>query len=128
MKTIENINIYKCDFCNKELKRKHAMLNHELKCNNNPLNKKACNDGCNYLVRQEISVLFEGNYNQDPKEIKVNCFKCEKLNKLMYPYKIEKSNALKDYTETFKEQEPMPKECEFFNDGIPIEIKNLFNN
>ena len=32
MKEIKNVVVYKCDHCQKKLFRKHAMVNHEIKC------------------------------------------------------------------------------------------------
>ena len=76
------------------------MVKHESTCKNNPENYKRCLINCIYLEKLE------------------KCFKCTKLEKLMYPYSIEKSKALETYPETFEGQEPMPKECEHFNDNI----------
>jgi hypothetical protein len=125
MKTIENVTIYKCDFCKKELKRKHAMIKHEELCLNNPNNHKACINGCTHLTQAQIEVWFDNpNYNPDYSNSsegyykKVTVFKCSKLDKLMYPFSIEKSSALKNYPETFQDQEPMPKECEDFNQDL----------
>lgn len=65
MKTIENITIYKCDFCKKELKRKHAMIKHEKNCLNNPENHKACLNGCMHLERVNKEVGFDRYYYGD---------------------------------------------------------------
>ncbi len=121
MKIIENVTIYKCDFCKKELKRKHAMVNHEEKCNSNPLNFRACTNGCTFLQREIIDVDFETGYHYENGEseyskIQVNAFKCTKFDKIMYPFSIEKSMALEKYPKTFKYQEPMLKECYSFTD------------
>lgn len=127
MKTIENVTIYKCDFCKKELKRKHAMINHELKCSRNPLNFRACMNGCAFLEREVIDVDFLVGYDYENGETdyytrQINAFKCTKFDKIMYPYSIEKSNALTSYPETFEYQEPMPKECESFEEKISFEL------
>jgi len=123
MKIKENVTLYQCDFCKKELKRKHAMIEHEKFCNNNPENHKICLSGCSHLTNENIFVTYEKGYDFINSETlyedrKVNCFKCNKLDKLMYPYSIEKSIALEKYPETFEYQEPMPKECEHFNDDV----------
>jgi hypothetical protein len=117
MKTIENVTIYKCDFCKKELKRKHAMINHELKCDENPANKKACHF-CEHLETIEKEVCFEthfgyGEVDYTDKIVKV--FKCSKLDKLMFPFSIEKRGLHEKY-DTFEEQEPMPNKCESFEE------------
>ena len=53
MKIIENVTLYKCDFCPKELKRKHAMSNHEERCYKNPENDRPCLH-CQNLEQKEI--------------------------------------------------------------------------
>lgn len=120
MKTIENVTFYKCDFCKKELKRKHAMTNHEIRCNCNPLNFRACTNGCLFLEREVIDVDFISHYDYENgvsiyKTKQVNSFKCTKFDKIMYPFVIEKSNALEKYPETFENQEAMPKKCKEFS-------------
>jgi hypothetical protein len=125
MKTIENVTIYKCDFCKKELKRKHAMENHEENCLSNPKNNRACLNGCIYLERVEKEVPFEYYYHPDygseNSMKKVSVFRCSKFDKLMYPFSIErKKDMLEKYPETFEEQEAMPKECNQFSDLCSI--------
>lgn len=121
MKTIENVTLYKCDFCKKELKRKHAMENHEKKCSNNPINSKACYS-CVFLEEAKTNVSWVRHYDHGEGtsyfEKEVKCFKCTKLDKLMYSANIEKGSALIRYPETFENQEAMPKECEDFDDGF----------
>lgn len=53
MQTIKNVTIYRCDFCKKELKRKHAMSNHEERCYRNPINDRPCLH-CPNLEQKEI--------------------------------------------------------------------------
>lgn len=123
MKTIENITIYKCDFCKKELKRKYAMELHEKLCNNNPENHKKCLSGCNYLETEIIDIDYETYYDhengeQQYKTERKTVFKCTKLNKLMYPYSIEKKDLPNRFPNSYDMQEPMPKECDEFNNDI----------
>lgn len=122
MKTIENVTIYKCDFCKKELKRKHSMILHEENCINNPQNYRACMNGCKFLERDKIDIDYETYYDYETEEqhyrnIEVNSFRCSKFDKIMYPFKIEKSNALKKYPKTFEFQESMPKQCDSFDNS-----------
>lgn len=118
MKTIENVTLYKCDFCKKELKRKHAMIKHERLCERNPENAKVCHF-CEHLETIEKQVWFDNPYyhpdhtNDDGEYKKVKVFRCKKLDKLMFPFSIEKRELHKKY-ETFSEQEPMPILCEHF--------------
>ena len=120
MITLENVTIYRCDFCAKELKRKHAMLKHEEFCKHNPKNIKACH-WCNHLETIDKEVFFENkNYHQDydnnEGEWKVKkVFRCKKFDILMFPFSIEKKGLHKEYT-TFEDQEPMPNECNDFEE------------
>lgn len=119
MKTIENVTIYKCDFCKKELKRKHAMVNHEIICYHNPINKKACY-GCAYLTKKKVFVSFEKHYNPeygtDYVDEEKEVFQCTKFGKLMFPWSIERK-GLQNIWSTFEDQEAMPKSCDGFYDG-----------
>jgi hypothetical protein len=114
MKTIENITIYKCDFCSKELKKKHAMISHEEKCDKNPKNCKHCHF-CEHLSKVKKMVWFELYYGKG-KDKEVEVFKCDKLDKFMYPYSIEKRDLPNIYPDTFGDQEPMPNKCDSFQE------------
>jgi len=125
MKTIENVTIYKCDFCKKELKRKHAMVKHEELCSNNPNNHKECMNGCARLTQEEIEVWFDNPYyhpdysnSSEGDYKKVTVFKCTKLDKLMYPFSIERRNIVNEHPSTFENQEPIPKECDSFSNNV----------
>ena len=116
MKVVENVTIYKCDFCKKELKRKYAMIKHEELCNHNPKNSKKCHF-CEHLETIEKEVYFEthsgyGEVDYIDKIVKV--FKCSKLDKLMFPFSIEKRGLHEKYPSTFEDQEPMPNKCNDF--------------
>ncbi|HEY5588563.1 MAG TPA: hypothetical protein VIK86_06375 [Candidatus Paceibacterota bacterium] len=114
MKTIENVTIYKCDFCKKELKRKHAMIKHEDLCNNNPKNFKACN-GCVHCELVETSWFTDETDYMTPREVKSNKLHCKKLDIFMFPFKVEKKGYHLKY-DTFDGQVPMPNKCEFQED------------
>lgn len=115
MHIIENVTIYKCEYCRKESKNKGAMTRHENKCKNNPKNHKACIGGCSYLKYKEVEVCFEERgLNVANKYVKINIPYCTKLDKLMFPYSIERKNLHKKYS-TFDGQEPMPHKCDHFN-------------
>ncbi len=120
MKTIENVTIYKCDFCKKELKRKHAMSKHENLCNCNPVNFKACTNGCVFLEKEKVTLHFEVGHSEDGVEYseqEKEVFKCTKFDKLMYPFSIERRDLPNKYPSTFEEQEAMPKECDSFKNN-----------
>jgi hypothetical protein len=119
MKIKENITLYKCDFCKKELKRKHAMENHESLCLRNPINFRPCYS-CPMLIKKETSVYYD-HYDGSESERKVNLLYCEYKKHFLYTPKNEaKKNAFElgdDYNE------PMPKECDFEpNNTFPWDI------
>lgn len=120
MKIKENTTIYQCEFCKKIMFRKGLMEKHETWCYSNPNNSRACN-GCVFLeeievkysysvptVGENLGVIFDGA--QVEKTTKG--FYCKKLDKHLYPFKVEKLGLLDKYPETFEDKEPMPKECD----------------
>ena len=113
MIVIENVTLYKCEFCKKELKLKHAMEKHEKTCERSPDIEKACYE-CQHLESVEKMVWFEGYYGDDGTEKKVNVFHCKKIDKLMFPYSIEKRDLHNRFPETYEDQEPMPNKCNDF--------------
>lgn len=114
MKIIENVVVYKCEYCDKKLFRKNAMINHEAKCSRNPLNIRACFD-C--AMCEKVNIKYE-------PEPQIYCgglsestaFKCLSKNTYMYPPKIEFSEkGIPDYVEFNGEeiiQDKMPISCE----------------
>jgi len=127
MKIIENITIYKCDFCRKKLERNHAMEKHENTCVLNPKNKKECNKGCIHLSMVDIKIPFNRGYDdingEERQEFeKKSVFKCSKFDKLMYPYKIESKNLPYKYPDTYEGQVAMPKDCDGFWDGLFFDV------
>jgi len=104
----DNITLYVCEHCARKMFRKHSMVNHEEKCDKNPKNVKAC-FGCVHLTTEEVE--YEVEYYDGSDGRKSGCFKCEKLNKIMYSWKAEKLNLPEKYPETFDEQKPMPNTC-----------------
>jgi hypothetical protein len=107
MKTKENVTVYSCDFCVKKLFRKHAMIKHEKFCESNPINKNACSD-CRFLKEDRVEVGTNGD-----QEVYRKGFLCAKKNINIYPIKVEKLGLPERYPDTFEDQEPMPKDCDF---------------
>lgn len=99
--------IHYCEFkpCKKKNYSKKVMEKHEAICFFNPANKVACN-GCKHLEPTKIDLDFKDDSRQ------VNGFYCTKKQICVYPKKAER--LVLKYPETFEEQIPMPKECEFF--------------
>lgn len=110
----KDVTVYICDHCKKKLFRKHAMVNHELLCDKNPINKKAC-FGCIYLDTEEIEVQTGSDYDGEPNYRTSGCFNCKKLEKLMYSWNAEKRGLPNAYPEDFEEQKNMPNECRHFS-------------
>jgi len=119
MKTIENVTIYKCDFCKKELKRKHAMVKHEVICSKNPLNIRPCMN-CAHLITKGIKVnTGMSNDYTDDIYIDFNAPFCEKFAKFLILPKLEHKKGNWDIISVLHngedvEQEFMPKECDSF--------------
>jgi len=91
------------------------MSNHEELCNSNPKNFRACSM-CQYIQEEEIT--YDVDMWDGISQRKSNCFRCTKLEKLLYPFKVEKMDLLNKYPETFDGQEPMPKECKYYKNRI----------
>ncbi len=114
----ENVTIYSCEFCKKKMFVKHAMVNHEKWCGNNPENYKACH-GCIHLEEKEVEYCVR-TYTSDGDvyytDKKTTGFVCAKLGKELYPFSAEKLKLPEKYPETFEDKEPMPKDCEHYED------------
>lgn len=131
MKVKNNVTVYQCDFCNKKLFRKNAMVNHEIKCSKNPKNIRACFDCVHCEV---VNILFESDvqtYNDDDDTlIESKTFKCNKKNIFMFPPKLEyRENGVPSYVEYKGDeimQEKMPLICEVKDSQTEL-FKIIFN-
>lgn len=108
----KNITLYICEHCKKKMFVKRAMENHEFWCGSNPKNYKKCNQ-CKFL-QETTNTYWIDSKNEETIEVTAKSFRCTKLDKIMYPLIIEKKKSYLKYPETFKGQEPMPNECEYF--------------
>jgi len=119
MKTIENVTIYKCDFCSKELKRKHAMEKHEQQCNCNPINLRPCLNNCQYLERKPVvlGIGREDHITREEITKEYNGFFCSLKNQyLVHPKAEHKNDFIKseptyDINDNEIFQDSMPKDC-----------------
>jgi len=130
MKIKENITLYCCGFCRKELKVKHAMAKHESNCVRNPKNIKPCMD-CAFMEREERDVEFITSYHGFDGETmyqtkNVSAFRCRKFEKTMFPFQIERKELHIKFPETYEDQEPMPNECAEWK--YEFDEPNAFNN
>lgn len=85
---IHNKPTYKCDYCNKLYQIRAACEKHEVKCNSNPENFRACGD-CKFCEKVEEKFyidMFDGEH-----ETKVKVFKCTAKNIFIHPPKVERS-------------------------------------
>lgn len=122
MKEIKNVTLYKCDFCKKELKRKHAMVNHELSCSQNPINHRACLNFCIHLEQKSIEYDSGRLEYEDGEPIFKDgkAFFCKKHNKFLLHPKVEGEQLLEWVWHKKEEvqQHNMPITCEDFCDDI----------
>lgn len=101
---IETKEIYKCEHCRKLYQRPVACKVHEIKCNKNPDNDRACLD-CLHSIKKSVEAypnIGEGIFTME-------VVFCEKKNTGIYPIQTEhKGNyvELVDYL-----NKPMPKTC-----------------
>ncbi|MFD2922028.1 hypothetical protein ACFS6H_20070 [Terrimonas rubra] len=129
MKIRNNITVYACEHCNKKMFVRHAMERHEKWCNKNLDNFRACHD-CKFLDRINIDYSYSAatidpiSFGVIPDsrlvEKQTKGFFCSKIQKKIYPLLAEKRGLVDMYPETFEDQEPMRKECEFFDNDFSI--------
>lgn len=112
MKIKENVTLYICEHCKRKMQIKNAMINHEEHCSRNPKNISACS-GCIFL-KEETADIYYQNFDGESHQT-VMAFKCEKLEKRLYPYKVVRKGLLEKYPESFEGQELMPNKCEHYN-------------
>lgn len=116
MKEKHNVTLYSCDFCNRKMQIKKAMIRHEKVCTKNPENYIACSD-CKHCEATTKQFHYQNHYYGDCyKEVK--SFKCNALDKIMYPPKIEKTVI--DFPENFEDEIVMPSKCEYQNSNLPF--------
>lgn len=89
--------VYRCEYCNRAMFNKGAMKLHERMCKKNPENKHKCFQYCRHLQKEEG---INGFY-----------FYCDKVNKELYSYKLER---FKHKADRLKGLTRMPLECEYY--------------
>ena len=119
MKTIENITLYKCDFCKKIYRKQHACMKHEKYCEKNPdsEDKSPC-FSCKYNTYKEVGWNYEMCGYVENRTVFVHY--CNKLDIHLIPPKRQR---LKRYYEVVYDIEThgneiisefMPKECDSY--------------
>lgn len=116
MKEKHNVTLYSCDFCNRKMQIKNAMIRHEKICTKNSDNFIACS-GCDNCQEVKKTIHFDNHYYGDMQR-EVNSFYCKHHEKNMYPPKAEKLAIM--YPENFEDEMMMPKHCDFFNCKLPF--------
>jgi hypothetical protein len=117
MKVIENITLYKCDYCGKKYQKKHFCEAHELKCASNPANYMACTE-CDHAEKREMKYLKEiellgygGGVAYDHEERSMQAFWCIKKEHWIYPPTKVNNPISSEDIENEIANEPMPIEC-----------------
>lgn len=111
---IQQETIFRCEFCNKPMFGKGAMVRHEKYCKRNPKNAHKCFEFCKHLQK-----TTEYEYDKDGNQIGGTEMLCIKRNVKMYSFKYEKNihkpaNALDGL-------ERMPLECDLYEDSHSYE-------
>lgn len=115
--------LYYCDHCNKMYQRKHAAIKHEKYCNKNPENKRACFN-CQYLEMKVFDFYYDSYAGEEIT--KVEAFYCGKVDKAVYPPKVERSFK-GPYEFGDLENVKMPKECKLQKQYLQLDVdSNLF--
>jgi len=116
---IEIKEIYKCDHCKKLYQIKNAAIKHEKSCSKNPENNRPCFN-CSYLEKSKTVVY--SNYYGEEWERSVDLLFCASKKIFLFPPKVEiKGNQY----ETDEPNEPMPKQCDVYDNGGNIELNWL---
>lgn len=98
--------VYYCDYCKKKSFYEKTMKIHEEHCLANPNNQSAC-IGCSECQSVKIDLEFKDDSRT------ANGFFCHHYGLHVYPKIVEAKGLLNKYPETFEDQIPMPKTCEF---------------
>lgn len=123
MKITENVNVYKCDYCNRKMFVKPAMGKHESRCMSNPINKRPCLEGCLNLEVVKISYDDGDDYYGEPLQRDSKAFYCKLKERLMCHPKVEYFNRKEILSYVWlndveTEQSCMPQECKEYSDNI----------
>ena len=111
---IQQETVFRCEFCNKPMFGKGAMVRHEKYCKMNPQNAHKCFEFCKYLQK-----TTEYEYDEYGNQIGGTEMLCTKRNVQMYSFKYEKNinkpvNALDGL-------ERMPLECDLYEGPLNYE-------
>ncbi len=111
--------MYKCDHCNKWYQRKHACINHEEICFNNPENSRPC-FSCHYLEKVKYDLFYDTFNGESKREIEI--FQCQKTKKYLHTPQNEIKNNMYELGNDLNES--MPRNCYLFNNDFNLLITN----
>ena len=107
---IQTKEIYKCEHCNKLYQIKRFCESHELSCNKNPANQRAC-FRCVHLGKKNHTLYNDHPMGGETTRV-VSLLHCKHFGNFLYPPKVEHK---KNYHETDEiENSPMPMVCNGF--------------
>jgi hypothetical protein len=120
---IETKEVYKCEHCRKMYQIKSACEKHELICNKNTSNHRACMS-CPHLIKKTVDVHFDNPMREET--IRTDVLFCPKINSYLYPPKIEVNKNWfegEDIEDGKTENNPMPISCEILDkESIEMEV------
>ena len=111
--------VYYCDYCKKHFISKYFAEKHEIFCHKNPKNDRACFN-CRHLSRETFDYYFDTGFGESSR--KVDILFCNKLEIGVYPPKVEIKKNFFDFGDFLNE--PMPKNCDKFEEINKLEIYN----
>ena len=116
MKVIENVTLYKCDYCAKKYQIKHFCEKHELRCSLNPINYMRCID-CTFAEKKQMDFIKWVPciiHGEQEEESSIMAFWCSKKEHWIYPPTKVSNPIRQDNIEGEIKNEPMPSECDDF--------------
>lgn len=116
-------NVYYCEHCKKHGLNMRLMKYHEKVCSNNPKNDRPCFH-CGNLIKKQIEIYGE-YYDNSEWNRNVELLYCDTKKTFLYTPKNEIKGNQFDLGD--EPNEPMPKECNLYNNQLPSDFFT-FNN
>lgn len=120
---MKELKAYKCDYCGKLYQRKYHCERHEIVCNKNPDNFRAC-FGCRFCEFKMEKIYFDNPLGGETVEERKMLF-CSKKDIFVYPPRVEFNSYGFGYELGNHLNEPMPKLCELREDIVDYYLNNL---
>ena len=100
---------YKCEHCKKLYQSAKWCEKHEIACNKNPANWRACG-GCTHCDAKTATVMRMHSFLGHEVETEVEAYFCNEYKHFLYPPKVE--HLGKPYETIGFKNLPMPKDCD----------------